>query len=126
MHAEERSMMCEILSASDRANWPVSLARPSGKTQKGEIPMKGKKSGKTSGQLPTDEQIKQRAYELFLARGATHGHDVEDWLRAQAELREAADGTDAASERPATHRSLGPSSPLIGIPSHGTRRFVQR
>ena len=93
-------MVSEILSASDRANWQASNARPSGKTQKGKIPMKGKKSGKTSCHLPTDEQIKQRAYELFLARGATHGHDVEDWLRAQAELREAANGTDAASERP--------------------------
>jgi hypothetical protein len=85
---------------------------------KGEISMKGKKPGKTSSQLPTDEQIKQRAYELFLARGATHGHDVEDWLRAQAELSEAANGTDTASERRATHRNLSPSSPLIASPSH--------
>lgn len=80
--------------------------------------MKGKKPGKTSSQPPTDEQIKQRAYGFFLARGATHGHDVEDWLRAQAELREAADGTDAASEPRATHHRLGPASPLIGNPSH--------
>ena len=32
------------------------------------------------------EQIAQRAYELFTARGYQHGHDVEDWLRAEAEL----------------------------------------
>ncbi len=80
--------------------------------------MKGKKPSKTSSQPPTDEQIKQRAYELFLTRGATHGHDVEDWLRAQAELREAADATNAASERRATHRRRDPSSQLIGDPAH--------
>ena len=32
------------------------------------------------------DQIALRAYELFTARGYQHGHDVEDWLRAEAEL----------------------------------------
>jgi hypothetical protein len=36
---------------------------------------------------PTEEQIAQRAYELFLARGATDGQDVEDWLGAERALR---------------------------------------
>jgi hypothetical protein len=36
---------------------------------------------------PTPDQIAQRAYEIFLARGATDGQDVEDWLRAEGELR---------------------------------------
>jgi hypothetical protein len=34
----------------------------------------------------THEQIAQRAYEIFVARGATHGQDVEDWCRAEREL----------------------------------------
>lgn len=76
--------------------------------------MKGKKPGKTRSQPPIDEQIRQRAYEFFLARGATHGHDVEDWLRAQAELRQVTDGKDAASEGRATHGRVSPSSPLTG------------
>jgi len=42
---------------------------------------------------PTYDQIAQRAYELFLARGGTHGRDVEDWLRAERELQ-AAEGRD--------------------------------
>ena len=36
---------------------------------------------------PTEEQIAHRAYDLFLARGATDGQDVEDWLGAERELR---------------------------------------
>jgi hypothetical protein len=28
------------------------------------------------------------AYGLFLERGGVHGHDVEDWLRAEQILRE--------------------------------------
>lgn len=33
------------------------------------------------------ETIRVRAYELFLARGATHGNDLADWLNAEQELR---------------------------------------
>jgi hypothetical protein len=32
--------------------------------------------------------IAERAYELYLRRGGEHGHDCEDWLRAERELRE--------------------------------------
>ena len=33
----------------------------------------------------------RRAYELYLARGGAHGHDVEDWLQAERELNHASD-----------------------------------
>jgi len=32
------------------------------------------------------EQIAQRAYELYEARGREDGHDLDDWLRAEAEI----------------------------------------
>lgn len=32
------------------------------------------------------ERIRERAYELFLARGCEHGHDREDWIQAEAEV----------------------------------------
>ena len=35
---------------------------------------------------PTAEEIAQRAYEIYLARGEEPGHDQEDWLRAEREL----------------------------------------
>ena len=37
----------------------------------------------------TDGDIARRAYELYLARGCEHGHDVEDWVQAERELRTA-------------------------------------
>lgn len=30
--------------------------------------------------------VARRAYELFEARGSQHGHDCEDWFRAESEL----------------------------------------
>jgi hypothetical protein len=35
---------------------------------------------------PTHDEIAVRAYELYLARGAEHGHDAEDWAQAESEL----------------------------------------
>lgn len=35
----------------------------------------------------TGEAIRLRAYELFEERGCQHGHDVEDWLRAEYEVK---------------------------------------
>ena len=40
---------------------------------------------------PSETQIEQRAYELFLERGCEHGRDVEDWLEAERELAELAE-----------------------------------
>jgi hypothetical protein len=37
-------------------------------------------------QVPRDK-IAQRAYEKWLKRGRTHGHDLQDWIEAEAELR---------------------------------------
>ena len=33
-----------------------------------------------------ENQIRQRAYELYEARGREDGHDLEDWLRAEEEI----------------------------------------
>jgi hypothetical protein len=33
-----------------------------------------------------DERIRRRAYELYEQRGRLDGHDVDDWLQAEAEL----------------------------------------
>jgi Protein of unknown function (DUF2934) len=42
-------------------------------------------SGKTGAEAVA-EQIRVRAYELYEARGRGDGHDLEDWLEAEAEI----------------------------------------
>ena len=37
-------------------------------------------------QAATEQEIRRRAYELYLERGAQPGHELEDWLRAEREL----------------------------------------
>ncbi|HUJ08960.1 MAG TPA: DUF2934 domain-containing protein [Verrucomicrobiae bacterium] len=35
---------------------------------------------------PTEEQIRERAREIFLEHGGQPGHDVDNWLQAEYEL----------------------------------------
>ncbi len=35
---------------------------------------------------PSDDEIRARAYEIYLARGATPGFELNDWLDAEREL----------------------------------------
>jgi Protein of unknown function (DUF2934) len=35
----------------------------------------------------TDHDIARRAYELYEQRGRDHGHDLDDWLQAERDLR---------------------------------------
>lgn len=38
--------------------------------------------------LPGEPEIAARAYELYVERGCTDGHDLEDWFEAERELTE--------------------------------------
>ncbi|MGA9777274.1 MAG: DUF2934 domain-containing protein [Verrucomicrobiia bacterium] len=42
----------------------------------------------TSTAIPQREQIEARAYDIYLARGAEPGHELEDWLQAEHEIME--------------------------------------
>lgn len=33
-----------------------------------------------------EDEIRERAYELFEARGREEGYDLDDWLRAEEEI----------------------------------------
>lgn len=37
-----------------------------------------------------EQEIRRRAYAFYEERGREDGHDIEDWLRAEAELNAAA------------------------------------
>ena len=39
------------------------------------------------------EEVADRAYALWQSRGGEHGHDRQDWLEAEQQLREMSDGT---------------------------------
>ena len=45
-----------------------------------------KVSPRVSRRQPSEEEIRRRAYEIYLQRGCAHGHDLDDWFNAEREL----------------------------------------
>ena len=46
---------------------------------------------------PASADVAQLAHQLFLSRGRVHGHDLDDWLEAERQLRATrANSTDRA------------------------------
>ena len=48
----------------------------------------------TPGVPPTIEEIRHRAHEIFMARGGAPGNELDDWLRAEQELKRERAGTN--------------------------------
>ena len=42
------------------------------------------------GNSARDEEIRRRAYEIYLERGGQPGRDLDDWLQAERELERGA------------------------------------
>jgi hypothetical protein len=42
--------------------------------------------GPSAGNSTLDEEIRRRAYEIYLERGEQPGRDLDDWLQAEREL----------------------------------------
>jgi hypothetical protein len=60
----------------------LTTSRPTEKS-----PLIGSES-RTAEAHPTQEEIELRAYQIYVERGGTDGHDVDDWLQAEHELFE--------------------------------------
>jgi hypothetical protein len=45
------------------------------------------KSDEPTVLIPMEQQIQQRAYELYEQRGRTDGYDLDDWLQSEREIK---------------------------------------
>jgi len=60
---------------------------------------------------PNAEAIAKRAYELYLQRGSVSGHELDDWLEAEAELSAEAATSDVPVQPVVRRRSARGESP---------------
>jgi Protein of unknown function (DUF2934) len=51
------------------------------------IPSEPLTANTSSNGAPSDEEIRRRAYEIYLERAGRGGNELDDWLQAEAELR---------------------------------------
>ena len=64
---------------------------------------------------PTEEQIRQRAYEIFLQHGSQPGHDVDNWRQAEYELMELPVRKIAELEPPKTKQGKVNKASLVNL-----------
>lgn len=66
-------------------------------TEHGHSPILTAKTPATESHPNLEEEIRRRAYELYEQRGREDSHDLDDWLRAEAEITAKNVKTAAAS-----------------------------
>jgi hypothetical protein len=69
-----------------RSAWRRRMERMR-RTPKKSITKQTPKQDRIDDRGPLEEQVRLRAYELYLARGTAPGHEIEDWLQAERDLR---------------------------------------
>ncbi len=52
-------------------------------------PPRAKTAAASAAQVPLEERIQMRAYELYVLRGNESGSEADDWLQAEEEVRNA-------------------------------------
>jgi hypothetical protein len=62
----------------------------------------------------TTDRIRERAYEIFQARGGRGGDPCADWLQAERELKAAANTRESAEPAPIPMRPAKRSARSVG------------
>jgi hypothetical protein len=91
-----RASRADILMAGDPRKKSKASAPASSRSTK--------KRTTAPGQVAHGE-VARRAYDLFLARGCEHGHDLDDWLQAERELRGTLGATTRRARKSSSHAS---------------------
>jgi hypothetical protein len=53
------------------------------------VPAPGRAKKSVIEELPIEERIRRRAYELYVQRGNESGSELDDWLQAEEEVQRA-------------------------------------
>lgn len=73
-----------------------------------------------AGSKPTQEQISQRAYEIYIERGRPEGRDLEHWLEAERQLSPRNDSSRSQTAAASAPEMTAP--PRATRPGNGTAR----
>ena len=73
----------EVMMNAPVSSGTLEVPRPKADSKKA-------RTQKTDNALPInlEDEIRRRAYELYAERGFSSGHEHEDWLRAEREVKQ--------------------------------------
>ena len=69
------------MAPKNKSNGNLELRAPSVQRQAEET---------SARYTPSEEEVRRRAYEIYLERGDLPGDEIDDWLRAERELQKVA------------------------------------
>jgi len=68
----------------------TSKAKRNVTLEHGASPIQPHEEDTSANHAPSHEEIRRRAYEIYLARDGHPGDELDDWLRAERELQKLA------------------------------------
>ena len=68
----------------------TSKAKRSVTLEHGASPIQPHEEGTSANHAPSREEIRRRAYEIYLVRNGVPGDQLDDWLGAERELQKVA------------------------------------
>jgi hypothetical protein len=74
-------------SKSNKGKTEKAAPAPVAKAPVKAAPVKAAAPAAGKAYEPTPEEIQTRAFELYVSEGCKEGSDLENWLRAEKELR---------------------------------------
>ena len=78
----------EVMMSSPASSGTLEVPQPKADPKKG----RGKKTAAPGNgnaiPINVEDEIRRRAYELYAERGFSSGHEHEDWLRAEREVKQ--------------------------------------
>src|SRR4030088_1089887 len=77
----------EVMMSSPASSGTLEVPQPKSDSKK---PRTKKTAAGNGNAIPInlEEEIRRRAYELYAERGFSSGHEHEDWLRAEREVKQ--------------------------------------
>ena len=87
-HHEEERLRTESVALHQKRSLPTlsRAERQKGVPHAKRLDPKANRKIAAESHPNLEEQIRRRAYEIYEERGREDGHDMEDWLRAEAEI----------------------------------------
>ena len=78
----------EVMMNAPVSSGTLGVPRPKADSKKAKIQKPAAAGNGNAIPFNLDDEIRRRAYELYAERGFSSGHEHEDWLRAEREVKQ--------------------------------------
>jgi hypothetical protein len=78
----------EVMMNAPVNSGTLEVPRPKADSKKAKTPKPAAAGNGNAIPINLEDEIRRRAYELYAERGFSSGHEHEDWLRAEREVKQ--------------------------------------